>query len=277
MNKNISPPIRLFYHTTFLNDYLDITKYLFDKVVESGLHDACEGIYIGCLGDENELPKFKELIAKYPKAQIVDYSPDKGQWELFTIQHLKKDADTLPKFYAWYFHSKSVTYPINGDGDTKTPAHKRSEIFWRDSMAHELITRWEVCYKAMDMPEYGYDVCGSRMIPKRASASIYSHASGNFWAANSEYIKTLNRLGNNPDLPDIEAQQIALRRQIDELKKEGETKIRGNIFGAEHYVWEQQPLTYIAGNSFTVGFPSEQGTFEEYIKKNDLSKYRTHP
>lgn len=269
--------IRVYYHLTQINDYLEITDYIFGKIQDSGLMDACEGLYIGALGDESELPKLKELIAKYPKAKLIDWHSEKGRWEGHTLQHLKNDADTLEPFYAWYCHSKSVTYPPDGDGKGKTIEGKKYEVFWRDYMVNEVITRWRDCYKALSQPEYGYDVAGCRMIPKRKSGSIFTHASGNFWVANSEYIKTLPRIGQDDSVPDIGNRIIDLLNEIDEIKKTGELKILGNVFWPEMWLWQQQPLTYIACNALTDGFPYWDGTFEEWSKKVDLDKYRTRP
>lgn len=262
-------PIRVYYHVTMINDFIDITKYIFDKVVSSGLMDECDGLFIGALGDESELEKLKELVSKYAKAKIVDYHSDKARWEFHTMQHMKKDADTLPKFYAWYLHSKSVT---------KTdPNEKLYGKFWSDYMINEVVVRWKQCYAALDMPDIGYDICGTRMIPKRKSASIFSHASGNMWAANSEYIKTLPKIGENDDVPNIESELIRLRKEMDELTKKGELKVVGNVFYPEMWAWEGQPLTYIACNAFTVGFPFQK-TFEQTINEGyEIQKYRTNP
>lgn len=272
----MQPKIRIYYHVTQINDYLDITEYIFEKIVRCGLMSACEGVYVCALGNESEFPKLKELINMYPKAQIIDHSENKNLWELFTLQHLKKDADTLPKFYAWYLHSKSVTYSAE-DKSEKGIADKKFEIFWRDYMIHEIVTRWEDCYKALDMEEVGYDVAGCRMIPKRLSGSIFSHFSGNMWAANSEYIKTLDPIGENPNVPDMDEKIIEMRKQIEEARKTGEIKMEGNKFGAEHWLWTCQPLTYIACNAHTVGFPSDRLTYEEWLKSEDADKYRTRP
>lgn len=275
--EKIDVPIRCYMHITMINDFIDITEYILDKATDSGLLESCEGVFIGALGDESELPKLKKLISKYHKTKIIDHHSEKGRWEFHTIQHLKRDADTLPQFYAWYFHSKSVTYPPNGDGINKTVEHKQYEVFWRDMMTHEVITRWRDCYNALSLPEYGYDIAGCRMIPKRKSGSIFSHASGNFIACNSEYIKTLPKIGQNDDVSDIGNRLIELRNEIDELQKTGELKILGNVFYPEMYWWQQQPLTYISCNALTDGFPYWDGTFEEWSKKVNLDKYRTNP
>ncbi len=256
-------PIRIWYHCSFLNDYLRITQSIFDKVVESGLMDACEGVFIGCLGDENELPKFKELIEKYPKAKIIDYSPKLNLWEGFTLQHLKNDADTLPKFYAVYLHSKGCTRSYNVEDKFKDD-EKKYEEFWKDYLVYSAVTRWEDCYAALSLPDIGYDTASCRMIPLRHSASIVQHNSGNMWWSNSEYIKNLIPF-NKTDRPNAVSKVVGLYKELQELHKTHSFHLEDEVFFPEMWLWLGQPLTYIVANPFTQGFPIQK-TFEQTLK-----------
>ncbi len=269
----IDVPIRCYYHVSFLNDYLRITQSIFDKMIDSGLMDACEGVFIGCLGSEDELHKFKELISKYPKAKIIDWSNQLNLWEGFTLQYLKHDADALPEFYACYLHSKGCTRSYD-DTDTYRNNEKRYEEFWKDYLVYSVVTRWKDCYKALSLPDIGYDTASCRMIPLRKSASIVQHGSGNMWWAQSEYIKTLIPFSDTDELPNAASRVVELYKELHELHKTHTLHIRDEVFFPEMWLWLGQPLTYIVCNPFTQGMPYHK-TFEETMKDYPIKKYST--
>lgn len=250
-------PIRVYYHVTLINHWEEVTKYVFDKIVESGLGADMAMCYVVALGDdESELAKLKDLISKYSKTELRDWHKDKGMWEGQTLKHLFYDAHTQEKFYAIYCHSKSITYPKEGDGKGKTPAMYASEIFWMRYMVWGVIERWRDNYAALSLPDKGYDVAGVRAIPLRESASIVSHFSGNFWMANSEYLKTLPRISDDESLPDVTARLVEIYNELKTLAKTGRIGVHGHVFWPEIVIGLGQPLMYISANSFTVGFPT---------------------
>jgi hypothetical protein len=128
-------------------------------------------------------------------------------------------------------------------GDAKDFAY---EIWWRDYMVYFLITKWKEWYRALSLPDWGYDICGVRICPARKSPSHIIHASGNYWAANSEYLQKI--------------QKVEDAEKIDH-------------FQAEMMAFTGQPLIYSMCQGFQQGFPYWDGTFYEWIKKNDITKY----
>lgn len=233
-------PVKIYFHTTLIKEHLAITEYIFDKMLACGLMDYCDSVSVGALGEADELVKLEKLLSKYPKARIVAHDTDKNIFEFHTLRHLKKDVDTLPKFYALYCHSKSVTF---GKEDKREDV--LYERWWKDYMTKFVIEEWRRNYRALDLKDTGYDICGVRIIPARHSASSRTHASGNFWFASSEYLKTLPRI-DSLDLDDR--------------------------FEAEMWSFSGMPITYISCNAFTVGFPYEED-FETHINNLDLSQY----
>lgn len=269
--------IRVYVHVTLINSYLFICKKLFDKMESSGLLADCECVNVCALGSADELPKLKELMSKYQKIQLRDHSENKNLWEAFCLQHLKKDADMLPKFYAVYVHSKGVTYPEGGDGEKKTHNDFLSEQYWGDYMAWGVIERWRDNYKALSQPDMGYDIAGVRAIPLRDSASLFSHFSGNFVMVNSEYVKTLPIFSEDESIPDVEKEVYKLMIQVRELRKTGRFPLAGNIFGAEMWWYHNQPIMYIACNALTIGMPHHK-TFSETIESGyPIEEYCTRP
>ncbi len=232
--------IRVYYHVTCINHFLEITEYIFDRIVSSGLYEYIEGIYIGALGEPEELIKLEELIKKYPKAIIRSHSERKADYEFHTLRLLHEDSKTLPKFYGMYLHSKSVTFPKEGC-EGRTPNDHKYDWYWMQYMVYWMVEQWQKCYRALDMKDIGYDICGVKIAPARMSASKRTHASGNMWFANSEYIKTL-------DSKTIEWSEWK------------------DIFEGEMWAFSGNPIIYMPCNMFTDGFPF-QIPFYEYMEK----------
>lgn len=179
-------PIRLYYHVTMIGKFVEITNEIFERVVSSGLYDKCDSISIGVLGDSDKLSELNNAISKFPKIKIVRHSENKGLFELFTIEELRNDCHNLDKFYAMYLHSKGVTSQNEAD------AKYRDD--WRREMLSSVVDKYADCIEALND---GYDICGCRLVTARLSVSELTHASGNFWFANSQYIKTLPEIRTN--------------------------------------------------------------------------------
>lgn len=231
--------IRIYYHVTMMNHYLEITEYILNKSKDSGLLDECEGFYIGALGDTSELSKLQELISKYPKAKIRAHSERKADYEFHTLRLMKEDADTLPLHYQVYLHSKSVSYPKGGTPEGKTHNDHLWDMWWMKIMTYFMVGQWQRWYKALSLKGWGYDIAGYRIVPARLSASSRVHASGNFHAANSEYIKTLNN-------------------------KTVEWEEWKDIFEGEMWAFSGNPIVYVMSNMCHDGFPWEED-FDTYM------------
>lgn len=232
-------PIRLYFHCCMINHWQEIVKDLFKAITESGLYDACENISIGTLGDINEHRKAMDLLKDYSKVRFVEHSENLGRSELHTLNHLKNDADKLPKFYAYYFHTKGVSYARE-----QSENNYQNGVWWRKLMTHFIIKDWKRSYRALDLKDLGYDVSGCKGIQARISVSKKSHYAGNFWCANSEYIRTLNPI----------------------------TNFVGHHLHAEMWLFENTPFAYILCNAYTVGVPFDKN-FEEEINNLTLSEY----
>lgn len=233
--------IRIYYHVTCIGRYFEITKGIFDSIMESGLHDECEGIYVGVLGLGTDVEKLNELLLNYPKAKIIAHSTHLDYFELFTIQHLKKDADTLPKFFALYLHSKGVTSANENDSKFRQ--------FWCDYMIYWMVSNWRLWYHALNLKDLddhdaGYDIASVRVVSARKSIGHTVHGSGNMWSADSEYIKTLEFV-------------------LADTYFDGQNPYQGGHI-AETWAFSGQPIIYAPTMMFQMGFPYDKGTFKEY-------------
>lgn len=235
-------PIRIYLHTTMIRHYQMVVRGILDEIIASGLYDECDGIFIGALGTDEELPNLKNLLINYPKAQVIAHSTNVGFFEFFTMEHLKHDADTLPKFYALYTHDKGVTSENEQD--------KLFRQFWLDYMMYFMVTRWRECYHALDLRDLddyhaGYDAIGCRMVSARRSINHLTHSSGNIHWSDSEYVKTLSVIRSN-------------------AYGDGNQEHLNSGHWAEMWMWSGQPIIYTPCNLFQLGFPYDKGTFKEY-------------
>lgn len=221
-----------------VNHYLDIMKEQFACLKSSGVYDECVDVSVGFIGDIAALKQAKEFLKQYPKASIKSYSPNEKEYEFLTLRLLKHDADVSRLFFALYIHTKGVTYP-------STHEAFYGGQFWRHYMNDFVIKRWRQHYNALCMKEYGYDCSGCKVIPKRKSASGRTHISGNFFWANSEYVKTLKSLNRAE-----------------------------NRFEAEMWVTSNEPIIYTNCNLF-VDYNMRHENYEQYISSlKTLSDYQ---
>lgn len=157
-----------------------------ETIKRSGLYDATDKIYVNVVGTDNpELPPFYEhekfqAILSDPKV-IVTEAISANVFEFFTmitLQDVAKELSENAKF--WYVHSKGATTAVfipPWDPKDKNPA-----AYWKEYMEYFVVERWQDCMTLLD----SHDIVGTewREVP-------YKHFSGNFWWANSEYIKRL--------------------------------------------------------------------------------------
>lgn len=162
-----------FWHICMINKYEEIISEQLQLLVSSGLYDKAEYILAGCAGELCEVVKVKQLFSKYSKIK-VQFIPSIKEYEFPTLERLKRTADSPVDFFAFYFHTKGVSYPNHEGGK-----------HWRDYMNYYTLTNWK---DNVEKLKEGYSTCGVKLIPK---GSFPLHYSGNFWWANSTYIKTL--------------------------------------------------------------------------------------
>lgn len=168
-----------FWHICMINHFLDIAAEQLTLINSSGLYDKCEAIYVGCVGGIQELEKLKLLFSNYPKIRIQTHKTDLQQYEFPTLRLLEakaKERNEKP-FYAFYIHSKGVTYP--------NEPHRHGGDMFRAFLNHFIINKWEDCLSGLID---GKDVSGAGFIPE---GNYPKHFRGNFWWADSDYIKTL--------------------------------------------------------------------------------------
>ena len=190
-----SRKIHVFFHICCINNYIEVANEIIDKIIGSGLYGEATKIFYSILGnaDASLIERFKKL----DKLELVYSSADIKEVEYPTLIKiyefcLKNDSMVL------YLHTKGVSNPRD-----------RFRQLWRKRLLQKTVGEYNVCIKQLNS---GYDIsgCGWKEMPKagqRVNYAIgtYPHYSGNFWWANSNYIRTL------PNIKKIEEHHRAVR------------------------------------------------------------------
>lgn len=168
-------------HYWLVNHYSEIVQEQINKLVDSGLYEASEAIYCGVIGTNDNFQKFMQLIKKYPKFQVAEYSTTHELYEFQTLDVLKTHADqSADDYYLYYIHGKGVSY---GKDHENKKAYSGG-TFWRRHLEKWTIEKWKENVAMLDM---GYETCGTQMRVRDWAR----HYSGNFFFARSEYVKIL--------------------------------------------------------------------------------------
>jgi len=165
------------YHIAILNNWEEIVDCQTKRIIDSGLLDCTDKIFIGVVGGSLDLNHFDPRIAK--KA-VVFCDPVLEHFEFPTLKILR-DFSVGRDFKAWYIHTKGVSRPGN-----------KSIKNWRILMEYFIIDRYKHCIKVLD----NNDACGiqcHRGVLKTHHGSTL-HFSGNFWWANSTYLCRLPKI-----------------------------------------------------------------------------------
>lgn len=156
---------QIYFHIATIGKYQDIFDEIYSQIIESNLINQVSSINL-CIVGQGDLN-----IQESDKIKIYQDS-DISSGEFFTLDLLKTFSDSVEKNHKiLYLHTKGVTTPDNPCIDD-----------WRKYMTYFNINQYEKCLYSLNQ----YDSCGVDLVSEPAL-----HYSGNFWWANSSYIKKL--------------------------------------------------------------------------------------
>jgi hypothetical protein len=170
----------IFFHVYLKSGYSRILLDKFKKFRLSGLYEKTIKIYLLLFGDDIGLHSefLTELKEVYPKIEYVVITNQEFQNEPDTLNFMLKKASEYEKnTHMLYLHTKGVSYA--------NPYIKRNIDAWVRYLDLYVIKEWEECIKGLEEN----DAAGGLY-----ESSNPKHFSGNFWWANSDYLKTLPRL-----------------------------------------------------------------------------------
>lgn len=162
-----------FWHIYMINDYVKIVTEQLRLLLKSGLYDKAEYIYANVYGSDEDAAKIEQIFSRNRKIRVWRI-PENETHEFPSLKVLHDHVHLRKPFFGFYIHTKGVSYPNNEGGK-----------HWRDYLNYYNITSWQ---RNIDKLMEGYDTCGVKLIP---SGVFPMHYSGNFWWANSDYLKTL--------------------------------------------------------------------------------------
>jgi hypothetical protein len=155
----------IYFHVGTIGDYQKIFDEIYSQILESNLLNEVESLNIGIVGNG------KLNFEKNNKIK-VHTNPNLELGEFFTLELLKNFSDSVTKNYkVLYLHTKGVTTPNNP-----------CIVDWRKYMTYFNVNQYEKCFDTLEES----DSCGVDLVYEPAL-----HYSGNFWWANSSYIKKL--------------------------------------------------------------------------------------
>ncbi len=193
---DLRKPVYGFYHIYCVNDWERIVREQVHRIGESGLYEKTTKIFVGCIAFSlADTEKLKTLLP--PKYQLDYLSLGSTGYEMKTLDLLWKKAQN-EDFYLYYFHTKGVSM----DGHSCALHQKKYPFFkMREKSMKECSEKWRLLMEYFIFDRYtcdihalnkGFNLYG--VIPRYEGGIPYF--SGNFWWADSEYIR---------ELPDIDA------------------------------------------------------------------------
>jgi hypothetical protein len=201
------------------NDSPEMILEQFRLLLNSGLYQACNKLYIGIVNEENQIHSCSDRFDSsvdwirsfwsfasskntlmIPKVEIVVYPENNEIAD--TLKRVRDYSAQNPDEYVLFFHTKGITHGTQFVED------------WRRYMEYFVVENWKDCIQKLDE---GYDCCGV-MWNVDTNLGIWPHFSGAFWWANTSYINTLDHsyldndwkymrefwIGSNPDVKQFE-------------------------------------------------------------------------
>ena len=170
--------IRIFYHIACINNWRDLVRDQFVKLLFSGLYEKAVRVHCFIVvtnpGEVAEVSTYlRSFGAKVSVENWVIFSDPSGADEWFTLSKMKTFVEPLDRVL--YIHSKGVTR-------ASSPTKLANVMDWRDVMDYHLIYRHEHCFEMLKRFEtVGINYMGSP-----------PHFSGNYWWCTGAHILTLS-------------------------------------------------------------------------------------
>ena len=213
--------IKIFLHICTLGEYQKILDELVNNIIESGLLDSANELNICIVGD-GFINKISNEKIKYNHVGNIE------DFEFPTLQFIEDEINKTD------FNFK-VLY-LNGLGVTNNSNFK---ISWRKYLSYFNIQCYGECVKALN----DYDTCG---VDWRTNP--VPHYSGNFWWANSNYLKKLPKIQtlNKPNSPIILTLRHNAEMYIGMCSTVNPRVLhQSNISQYERHLYEYPSLNYI--------------------------------
>jgi len=174
------------YHIACMNHWKEIFNDQIDTILHSNIINDLHMIYISLLyNDYDDVSFIEKKIIGYDKFKIVYKSKNLNEYE-FPALRLIKNIAIGGDCNICYIHTKGVSINENNmsfyHGSNDINHLKNCVNDWRKYMEYFILDNYKNCIDQLNI----YDACGVNLVE-----SPQKHFSGNFWWANSSYIKKL--------------------------------------------------------------------------------------
>lgn len=165
------PRIYVFIHITTKGHWKSILKNIIKKIRKyESFYNIISKIKLVILGDYDP----NDNVFKDPKIEIIFNSHDTSLYERATLYKIH-ELSQKEKFLALYMHTKGIRHDPNNKKITD----------WVDYLLYFCIKKSFECIKLLNKKDFDAVGVNLRNRPEL-------HFSGNFWWANSKYIKKLS-------------------------------------------------------------------------------------
>jgi len=186
-----------FYHVAMMNDWVSLANSQLLKLIQSGLLDASEYVYVSCVGPKGEFRKAEKI---HPKIQLHHTNTRLQSYEHPTLQ-IMHETSRQSDFACYYLHTKGVSltsykknkkefdkrfnkqHQVKKFGHTNISKVLNNSYHWRLFLEYFIIERWQEAYN--ELKEYDCVGVNWRTEP-------FQHYGGNFWWSKSAYMRGLD-------------------------------------------------------------------------------------
>ena len=168
----------IFFHVYLKSGYSRILIDKFKKFKNSGLYASTNKIYLTLFGDVETSSEFlNDLKDMYPKIEFSVITNASFNNEPDTLNLMIKKANEYETNTPMlYLHTKGLSHTH--------PDTKRNVEAWVRYLDLYVVKEWERCVKALE----NNDAAGGFYVEEP------KHFQGNFWWANSDYLKNLPKI-----------------------------------------------------------------------------------
>jgi hypothetical protein len=148
---------------------INILNDTISNLINSNSIQYFEKVFVVNIGEKIDLDNFN-----HSKIQIINYSGNVTLFEIPTINLIRTFCEYNDNCEILYLHTKGVTCP-----------NSKNVSDWKNMMTHFLVNKCTDCFELLKK----YDTVGCNY-----TEAPHKHYSGNFWWANSNYIKRLSKI-----------------------------------------------------------------------------------
>jgi len=179
--KKEGPKATGYFHVALMCEQFStyVLSEMIGRMLESGVYDRTDRIYVSLLGERKQSLKVKRFILdNYDKFFVINYEEGFDAYEWATLDIIKDDSERMNGL-VWYAHLKGVSNTIKSSLTVQ-----KSLQHWRNLMCRAIFTQYDRCISLLEENPL-VSAVGTLLYegPERP------HLAGNFWWSSYEFIK----------------------------------------------------------------------------------------